>query len=93
MITDVMESGITNVKSASSPTILQDSKEIGQGDVFENVSKISPSNDKDSDVTDVINSEMEFIASSEPEATMVGSKSIERVIIFYSDGSFREYHN
>ncbi|MCC8062754.1 MAG: helix-turn-helix transcriptional regulator [Rikenellaceae bacterium] len=93
VITGVTKGGITNVKSSPSPTILQDSKDIRQGDVFENVSKISPSNDKDGEVTNVTNNGLEFVASSEPEVSPAGSKLIERVIIFYSDGSFREYHN
>ena len=92
-ITDVTECGVTNVKSEHSTKYLQDTKDIRQGDGIENVNKILPSNDKDSAVTNVTNNEMEFVASSEPETTTAGSKSIERVIIFYSDGSFREYHN
>lgn len=93
VITSVINNGVTNVKSEHSPIILQDSKDIIQGDVFENINKILPFNDKDGSVTNVTNNEPEFVVSSEPEAATAGSKPIERVIIFYSDGTFKEYHN
>lgn len=93
VVTDVIANGITNVKGEHSAIILQDPKDIGQGNVFENVSKISPSIDRDDVVTNVTNNELEFVASNEAEAATAGSKPIERVIIFYSDGTFKEYHN
>lgn len=91
-ITKVNKNSITDVKYKNQALILQNREDTRQGDMFENVSKPALSDDKN-DITDVTKNVSSLVSSSESESSTTGLKPIERVIIFYSDGTFREYHN
>lgn len=91
-ITEVNRRLITDVKNENPALTLQNREDTRQGDIFENVGKPAPSDDKN-DITDVTKNVSSLVSSGESESPTTGSKPIERVIIFYSDGTFREYHN
>lgn len=83
--TDVIGNGLINVND--------NIDEIKQGDMFDNERNMSEVDSFDGHVTSVTKGEGNTTGSFVPEMDKDMRKSISRIIIFYTDGSFDEYHN
>lgn len=83
--TDVIEGDLTNVND--------NIDEIKKGDIFENELNMSEVHKSDGCVTDVTIGGENTAGSFVSEVDNDMRKSISRIIIFYTDGSFDEYHN
>lgn len=93
LFTDVKQEGITDVIQAQ---IEDKPKEIT--DVTTESQTLKEVNDVDSEpeksVITTVNIQKQSVeVEREREAGERASKSIERIVLFYSDGSFDEYHN
>lgn len=83
--TNVIESNLTNVNN--------NIDEIKQGDIFDNERNMSEVYQPDGCVTNVTTEEENTTGLLVPEVDKDMRKSISRIIIFYADGTFDEYHN
>lgn len=83
--TDVIEDDLTNVNNNTG--------EIKQGDIFDNEQNRQTVSKPDEHVTYVTDKEENSTVSVVPDVDKDTRKSISRIIIFYTDGSFGEYHN
>lgn len=84
-ITDVNKTNLTNVNI--------NTNEIKHGDIFDNKQDGYATSSLARGVTDVTNVELDSNVSLVTEVDKDMCKSISRIIIFYADGSFDEYHN
>lgn len=83
--TDVIENGLINVND--------NVDEIKQGDMFDNERNMPEVHKPEGYVTNVTTGEGNATGSFVSEVDKDMRKSISRIIIFYTDGSFDEYHN
>lgn len=83
--TDVIEGDLTNINNNIG--------EIKQGDIFDNEQNIQTVSKPNEHVTYVTDKEENSTVSVVLDVDKDTRKSISRIIIFYTDGSFDEYHN
>lgn len=92
-ITNINRREITDVNKGNLTDVNNDFSKIQQGDIFDNKSDEHSTSNTSKEVTDVTNIEMESAISLVPDVDRDTRKSISRIIIFYTDGSFDEYRN
>lgn len=92
-VTNVSEAKITHVNKSDLTNVNHNFSKIRQGDIFDNKSDEHTTSDPSKEVTDVTNLEIDSAISHVPDVDRDTCKSISRIIIFYTDGSFDEYHN
>lgn len=92
-ITDVNNTKITDVNKGELTNVNNDFNKTYQGDIFDNKPDEQCANNPTNEVTDVTKVGIDSAISLVPDVDRDTRKSISRIIIFYTDGSFDEYHN
>ena len=92
-ITNVNKVEVTDVNKGNLTDVNNNFSKILQGDIFDNKSDEHSTSNPLKRVTDVTNVGIDTAISLVPDVDRDTRKSISRIIIFYTDGSFDEYHN
>lgn len=92
-ITSVNATGVTDVNNENLTDVNKGQVKFQQGDIFDNKSDEYITSSPLREVTDVTNMKNDSTVSLVSDVDKDMRKLISRIIIFYTDGSFDEYHN